>query len=83
MLPDINTEAMNLHLAEVSRCVAPDAHALVNFDRAGWHRTGGKLQVPNNISLLPLPCYSPELNPVENIRQFLRQNYLANGVYET
>jgi transposase len=41
------------------------------------------LQLPDNISLLPLPPYSPELNPVENIWQFLRQNYLANRVYET
>ena len=83
MLPEINTEAMNLHLAEVSRCVAPDAHAVLNLDGAGWHQIGGRLQVPDNISLLPLPRYSPELNPVENIWQFLRQNYLANSVYET
>jgi transposase len=41
------------------------------------------LRLPDNISLLPLPPYSPELNPVENIWQFLRQNYLANRVYET
>ncbi|SFK95537.1 transposase, partial [Falsiroseomonas stagni] len=44
---------------------------------------GGKLQVPENISLLPLPPYSPELNPVENVWQFLRQNQLSNRVYET
>ena len=65
VLPEINTEAMNLHLAEVSRCVAPDAHAVLNLDGAGWHQIGGKLQVPDNISLLSLPRYSPELNPVE------------------
>ena len=74
---------MNLHLAEVSRCVAPGAHAVVTLDGAGWHQIGGALRVPDNISLLPLPRYSPELNPVENIWQFLRQNHLANRVYET
>ena len=83
VLPEINTEAMNLHLAEISRWVAPGAHAVVNLDGAGWHQLGGRLQIPDNISLLPLPRYSPELNPVENIWQFLRQNYLANSVYET
>jgi transposase len=74
---------MNLHLAEISSQVAPGAHAVLTLDGAGWHQTGGKLQVPDNISLLPLPPYSPELNPVENIWQFLRQNYLANRVFDT
>ncbi|MBV8588699.1 MAG: DDE-type integrase/transposase/recombinase [Acetobacteraceae bacterium] len=83
VLPEINTAATNLHLAEISRCVAPGAHAVVNLDRAGWHQIGGRLQVPDNISLLPLPRYSPELNPVENVWEFLRQNYLANSVYQT
>jgi len=36
-------------------------------DGAGWHRTGGRLRVPENITLLRLPPYSPELNPVENV----------------
>ena len=79
MLPEINTEAMNLHLAEISRCVAPSTHAVVNLDGAGWHKMGDRLEVPDNISLLPLPRYSPELNPVENIWEFLRQNYLATA----
>jgi transposase len=39
--------------------------------------------LPDNISLLPLPPYSPELNPVENVGQFLRQNHLSNRVYES
>ncbi len=73
---------MNLHLAEISRNVTPGAHAVVLLDGAGWHQTGGKLQVPDNISLLHLPAYSPELNPVENIWQFLRQNQLSNRVFD-
>ena len=83
ILPDVNTEAMNLHLKEISTKVTPGAHAVVTLDGAGWHQQGGKLKVPDNISLLPLPAYSPELNPQENIWQFLRQNYLANHVYDT
>lgn len=74
---------MNLHLAEISRCVAPGAHAVITLDGAGWHQTGGSLEIPGNISLLALPPYSPELNPVENIWQYLRQNHFANRVFET
>lgn len=83
VLPHVNAAAMNLHLAEISSQVAPGAHAVIILDGAGWHQAGAKLRIPDNISLLPLPPYSPELNPVENIWQFLRQNYLANRVYDT
>jgi len=58
--------------------VAQEAHAVVVLDGAGWHQTGGGLTVPDNIILLHLPPYSPELNPAENIWQSLRQNYLSN-----
>ena len=76
VLPYANTEAMNLHLAEIARTVAPGAHAVLVLDGAGWH--GGKdLAVPDNITLLTLPPYAPELNPVENVWQYLRGNKLA------
>ena len=55
VLPRANTHAMNLHLAEISCSVAPGAHAVLVCDGAGWHRTGGRLRVPGNISLLRLP----------------------------
>jgi transposase len=83
VLPYANAGAMNLHLAEISRRVAPGAHAVITLDGAGWHKEGGRLTVPDNVSLLVLPPYSPELNPQENIWQFLRQNYLANRVFAT
>ena len=83
VLPGVNIAAMNLHLAEISSQVAPGAHAVITLDGAGWQQPGGGLVVPDNISLLALPPYSPELNPVENIWQYLRQNYLANRVFET
>ena len=81
MLPFADTEAMNAHLAEIARTVAPGAHAILVLDGAGWHR-GGELVVPANISLLELPPYAPELNPVENVWQFLRANWLAISVFD-
>jgi len=83
VLPCANVKAMNEHLAEISRVVAPGAHAVVVMDGAGYHeKAEAQLDIPQNISLLTLPPYSPELNPVENVWQFLRQNYLANRVFE-
>ena len=68
VLPFCNAETMSLHLAEISRAVAPGAHAVMLVDQAGWHTTG-KLEVPANISIVALPAKCPELNPVENIWQ--------------
>jgi len=83
VLPQADSEAMNLHLAEISRHVTAGAHAILTLDGAGWHQTGGRLKVPPNISLLHLPPYSPELNPVENVWQYLRQNQLSNRVFDS
>jgi transposase len=83
VLPYANARAMNMHLVEIGRQVAPGAHAVVVLDGAGWHQTGGRLSLPDNISLLHLPPYSPELNPQENVWQYLRQNHLANRVYDS
>lgn len=74
---------MNLHLIEISAKVTPGAHAVLTIDGAGWHRTGGKLRVPNNMTILHLPPYSPELNPVENVWAYLRGNKLSNRVFES
>jgi hypothetical protein len=81
VLPFCNTETMSLHLAEISLAVAPGAHAVVLMDQAGWHMTG-KLDVPGNISIVALPAKCPELNPVENIWQFMRDNWLANRIFK-
>ena len=78
-----NSEAMAEHLKEISRQVAPGAHAVLLVDRAGWHQPGRRLPVPDNISLLPLPAYSPELNPVENVWEFLRGNSLSHCVWDS
>ena len=82
VMPNANTQAMNAHLAEISRTVAEGAHAILVLDGAGWH--GSKaLEVPDTITLLPLPPYAPELNPIENVWAYLRANRLAISVFET
>ncbi len=67
IMPGVNTEAMNEHLSEISTQVASGAHAILVCDSAGWHQPCGRLRVPDNITLLPLPPYSPELNPMETV----------------
>ena len=82
VLPKCNTEAMNLHLKEISVAVAPEAHAILIVDQAGWHFSKA-LESPDNITLLALPSKSPELNPVENIWQFMRENWLSNRIFKS
>ena len=82
VMPFADTEAMQVHLAEISAAVSPGAHAVLVLDQAGWH-VSGRLVVPENITLLPLPPRSPELNPVENVWQFMRQNWLSNRVFNS
>lgn len=81
MLPKANTSAMPTYLEEVSRHVARRAHAVVLMDRAGWHSTD-KLTIPKNLTTILLPAKSPELNSVENVWQYLRQNWLSNTVFD-
>ena len=83
IMPRVNAEAMNEHLKEISTQVAPGAHAVLICDGAGWHQTGGRLRVPDTITLLPLPPYSPELNPMENVWQYLRANILCALVWDS
>lgn len=80
VLPWCNTHAMNLHLQEIGAAVAPGAHAVLIVDQAGWHLTP-RLKTPDNITILPLPPRAPELNPVENVWQFMRENWLSNRVF--
>lgn len=82
VLPAANTDTMNLHLAEISSAITPGSHAVLVLDGAGWHQPGNRLRVPGNISLLHLPPYAPELNPVENVWAYLRGNTLSNRVFD-
>jgi transposase len=81
-LPYADTDMMQLHLDEISRNVAAGAHAVLLLDRAGWHTTA-KLEIPANITPIFLPSRAPELNPVENVWEFLRNNWLSNLVFDT
>ena len=81
-MPRCNTEAMTLHLAEIATQIAPGAHAAILLDQAGWHLSR-RLEVPSNITLIPLPAKCPELNPQENVWQFMRENWLSNRVFKS
>lgn len=81
-MPAADTEATSKHLAEIAREVASGAHAVLVLDGAGYH-VARDLVIPANISLLRLPRYAPELNPVENIWEYLRSNQLSNTVFDS
>ena len=73
---------MQLHLNEISKHVTKGYHAVIVMDGAGWHKSK-QLEIPKNISLMTLPPYSPELNPMEQVFQQLRKLKLSNACYET
>lgn len=77
-----NTNAMNEHLKEISHNIEDGFHAILVHDNAGWHSSLA-LEVPENITLLPLPPYSPELNPQEQIWQYLKDKFLKNRVFNS
>lgn len=79
--PSLNTDVMNAFLREFSQSLSPDVHAVVLWDGAGFHRSG-KLQVPMNVSLIELPPYSPQLNPIENLWHYLRSHFWSNRWYK-
>jgi hypothetical protein len=80
VLPWCNIEAMALHLTTISQQIEPGRHAALLLDQAGWH-VSAKLLVPDNITIVPLPAKCPELNPQENVWQFMRDNWLSNRVF--
>jgi hypothetical protein len=83
IMPAVNIEAMNEHLIEISTQVAVGAYAGLICDGAEWHQQGGVLRVPDNITLLPLPRYAPELNSMENVWDYLRANKLSRLVWDS
>jgi transposase len=81
ILPECTASMMQIHLEEISKQVEIDFHAIVLMDRASWHTTEA-LNIPQNISLLPLPPYSPELNPMEQVWQKIKHSQLSNRVFK-
>lgn len=81
VMPAVNTETMLIHLEHISLKIPKGRHAVIVLDRAAWHTTK-RLKKFSNLSLLPLPPVSPELNPTEQVWQALRDEHLANRSYE-
>jgi transposase len=81
VLPEVSTAAMQVFLDHLAAAVAPDAHVALVLDGAGWHAARG-LAVPANVTLIPLPPYAPELNPVERVWLFLRERFLSHRVLD-
>ena len=82
VLPHRDIGAMDLHLAEISAAVAPGAHAVPPLDRAGRHMSA-EVAVPPDITSVPLPPKCPELNVMENVWRFMRDNWLSNRVFQS
>lgn len=81
ILPRVDTDMMQMHLQEISKKIGRGYHGLILVDRASWHTTE-QIQLPNNVTLIPLPPYSPELNPMEQLWQQLRKIKLSNTCYD-
>jgi len=80
IMPELNTAVVNLFLEQFARELPAGVHAVLIWDGAGFHTSEG-LVVPANVSLIPLPPYSPELNPVENLWHYLRAHHWSNRSY--
>ena len=78
--PYISVEVMNIFLEQFSREIPDDVHVVMVWDQAGFH-TGNALKVLENITIVPLPPYSPELNPMENLWHYLRSHYWSNRIF--
>ena len=81
IMPELNAGVLNVFLEQMSRELPAGVHAVLIWDGAGYH-TSGDLAVPSNISLILLPPYSPELNPVENLWHYLRAHHWSNRAYQ-
>ena len=76
MMPYADTAAMQEFLDRFAGTIAADEHVVMILDQAGWHGARA-LRVPSNITLIPLPAYSPELNPVERVWLYLKERFLS------
>lgn len=81
ILPSTNTVSMQTYLDGLSKHIQKGRHVALIVDNAGWH-TSKSLNVPDNITLVPLPPYSPELNPMEQVWQWMKHNYLSNICFD-
>jgi transposase len=80
VLPIVATSAMQAFLDQLSEQVAPGARALLVMDRAGWH-CANDLVIPDNITPVFLPPYSPELNAIERLWLYLKERFLSHRLW--
>lgn len=78
--PMINTDMMSSFFEQFAAEVSSNIHVVMVWDQAGFH-TSKNLKIPANVTIVPLPPYSPELNPVENLWHYLRSHYWSNRIY--
>ena len=81
LAPTINTAVINIYLEQFARELPVGVHAVLLWDQAGFH-TAKAVRIPENVSIIELPPYSPELNPMENLWHYLRSHYWSNRIYE-
>ena len=81
LAPNVDTGTFNVFLEMIAKSLGPKDHAVLIMDQAGWHKSKA-MKMPDNITGLLLPPYSPELNPVENLWHYLRSHYLSNRSYD-
>ena len=81
ILPECSTGMMQIHLDEISKNIEEGHYGIILMDRASWHTTEA-LVIPKNLFLMPLPPYSPELNPMEQVWQQLRRKKLSNTCFQ-
>ena len=79
--PQLNTKIVNEFLAQFARTIPADVHAVMLWDGAGFHASK-QLRVPDNVTVVTLPPYSPELNPIENLWHFLKSHFWSNRAYD-
>ncbi len=82
IVPYLSKEIMRQHLLQIANRTKPGRHAVVVMDGAGWH-TADIADEFTNHSIIKLPPYSPELNPIEQVWSWLRQHHLANRSFQS
>ena len=78
--PQLNTKIVNIFLERFSQTIPEGEHAVMIWDGAGFH-TSHSLVVPENVTVVQLPPYSPELNPIENLWHYLKSHFWSNRAY--
>jgi len=81
LAPYLNTDTVNAFFRQFEKEADPRIQVFLIWDQAGFH-TSNKVRIPSNVTLVPLPAYSPQLNPIEKLWQYLRQHYWSNRVYD-